>query len=100
MHRSIRAQIRRHQTPPRFALLTAYAASLPGLDGSELDRLAPLAHLLRMLIKPALVSVIGPGRGVARQFMTTTIFSPALVTARTGGHSAAHVSFRRFTGTY
>ena len=75
MRRSIQAQIRRHQTPPRFALLTAYDASHPGLDGSELDHLAPLVHLLRMLIKPTLVSVIGgptatPAAVLARQFMT------------------------------
>ena len=43
--------------------------------GRELDRLAPLAHLLRMLIKPALVSVIGglaaePAAVLARQFVT------------------------------
>jgi hypothetical protein len=43
--------------------------------GRERDRLAPLAHLLRMLIKPALVSVVGglaaaPAAVLARQFMT------------------------------
>lgn len=43
--------------------------------GRELDRLAALAQLLRMLIKPALVSVIrglaaAPAAVLARQFMT------------------------------
>jgi hypothetical protein len=87
------------------ALLTAYVASDPGLDGSELDRLAPLAHLLGMLIKPALASVGGPAAApaavLAKQFMTHNDLLFGV------GDGAAleeaqlpHVSFQRFTGTH
>jgi hypothetical protein len=58
-----------------FAMRGIIKARIGRGIGRELGRLAPLAHLLRILIKPALVSVIGglaaaPAAVLARQFMT------------------------------